>query len=76
MADDLPGHEPFDDLYFWQGDTGAIAIGVAIQPADRFRTMFSAVGPDLETVEEAIYGARDNLVIGDYAGNSDTGWAD
>ena len=73
-ADNLPDRERFDDLYFWRGDTGAIALGVVIEPVDRFRTMFSAVGPDLETVEEAIYAARDNLVIGESAGDSDTGW--
>ncbi len=75
-ADNLPDREPFDDLYLWQGDTGGIAIGVELQPVDRFYTMFSAVGPDLETVEDAVYAARDNLVIGSSAGDSDTGWAD
>lgn len=75
-ADNLPDREPFDDLYFWRGDTGAIALGVEIQPADRFYTMFAAVGPDLETVEEAIYAAREKLVVVGYAGDSDTGWAD
>lgn len=76
VADNLPDREPFDDLYFWQGDTGGIAIGVELLPADRFYRMFSAVGPDLATVEEAIYAARDNLVVGDAAGDSDTGWAE
>ncbi len=75
-ADSLPDREPFDDLYIWRGDTGAIALGVLIEPVDRFRTMFSAVGPDLETVEEAVYAARDNLVVGKLAGDSDTGWVD
>ena len=60
-ADNLPDREPFDDLYFWRGDTGGIAIGVELQPVDRFYTMFSAVGPDLETVEDAVYAARDNV---------------
>ena len=76
QADNLPDREPFDDLYFWRGDTGSIAIGAEIQPADRFYTMFSAVGPDLETVEDAIYAARDNLVIGSSTGDGDTSWAD
>ena len=71
-ADNLPDREPFDDLYFWRGDTGAIALGVEIEPVDRFRRMFSAVGPDLETVEEAIYAARDSLVIGSNVGDSKT----
>ena len=62
-ADNLPDLEPFDDLYFWGGDTGSIAIGVKLQPADRFYTMFSVVGPDLETVEDAIYAARDNVTL-------------
>ena len=75
-ADNLPDRKPFEDLYFWRGDTGGIAIGVELQPVDRFYTMFSAVGPDLETVEDAIYAARDNLVIGSSAGDGDTGWAD
>ena len=72
----LPDREPFEDLYFWRGDTGGIAIGVELQPADRFYTMFSAVGPDLETVEDAVYAARDNLIAQDSVGDSDTGWAD
>ena len=75
-ADNLPEREPFDDLYFWRGDTGSIAIGVTIQPADRFYTMYSAVGPDLETVEDAIYAARNKLITADSAEDSDTGWAD
>ena len=75
-ADNLPDREPFDDLYFWRGDTGGIAIGVELQPVDRFYTMFSAVGPDLETVEDAVYAARDNLITQDSVGDSDTGWAD
>ena len=62
-ADNLPDREPFDDLYFWRGDTGGIAIGVELQPVDRFYTMFSAVGPDLETVEDAVYAARDNVTL-------------
>ena len=62
-ADNLPDREPFDALYFWRGDTGGIAIGVELQPADRFYTMFSAVGPDLETVEDAVYAARDNVTL-------------
>ena len=73
---DLPGREPFDDLYLWRGDTGSIALGVVIEPVDRFRTMFSAVGPELDVVEEAIYAARDNLVVGDYTGDSEAGWAE
>ena len=75
-ADNLPGRKPFEDLYFWRGDTGAIAIGVELQPADRFYTMFSAVGPGLETVEDAIYASRDKLITADSAEDSDTGWAD
>ena len=59
--DNVPDREPFDDLYFWRGDTGGIAIGVELQPVDRFYTMFSAVGPDLGTVEDALYAARDNV---------------
>ena len=61
-ADDLPDREPFEDLYFWRGDTGSIAMGVEIEPADRFFTMFLAVGPDLDTVEDAVYAGRDNLI--------------
>lgn len=62
-----PGRQPFSDLYLWHSETGNLAIGVDILPADRFYRMFVAVGPDVETVKEAVYTARDNLISGDAA---------
>ncbi len=70
------GEQPFEGLYIWQGDTGAIAMGVMLEPINRFYTMFLAVGPDLETVENAVYAARDELKNGETVGSIDTGWAD
>ena len=45
-ADKLPNRGPFQDLYFWRGDTGSIAMASYFEPVDRFYTMFLAVGPD------------------------------
>ena len=53
---------PFDYYYIWDVDTGSIAMGVELQPADRFYTMFLAVGPDIDSVEDTVYAARDNLI--------------
>ena len=76
QVDQRPETEPFDDLFFWEGDTGSITMGFVLEPIDGFYTMFLVVGPDLETVEDAVYAARDNLIAQDSVGDSDTGWAD
>ena len=53
----------FDDLYVWDGDTGAIALGVQIEPVDRFYFMFMAVGPDVESARAAVVAARDQVSL-------------
>lgn len=53
----------FDSLHVWNGDTGSIALGVQIEPVDRFQFMFMAIGPDVETATSAIVAARDNVTL-------------
>ncbi|MCY4474697.1 MAG: hypothetical protein OXC83_04600 [Chloroflexi bacterium] len=76
QAPQRSGHQPFEELYIWRGDTGAIAMGVMLEPVNRFYTMFLAIGPDLETVEDAVYAARDELETREAIGSIDTGWPD
>ena len=68
--------KPFEDLRFWESDTGNIAMGIELEPVDRFYTMFLAVGPDGDTVKAAIHAAREGLTNEGVAGDSDTGWVD
>ena len=67
-----PERQPFGDLYVWQNETGAIAMGVEFLPLDRFYRMFVAVGPDVGSVEQAVYAARDNLIVGGAASDNST----
>ena len=53
----------FDDVYVWDGDTGAIALGVQIEPVDKFYFMFMAVGPDVESVRAAVVNARNQVTL-------------
>lgn len=64
--------QPFDDLYVWQDETGAIAMGVEFLPVDRFYRKFVAVGPDVGSVKQAIYAARDNLIVVGAASDNST----
>ena len=64
--------QPFDDLFVWQDETGAIAMGVEFLPVDRFYRKFVAVGPDVGSVEQAVYSARDNLIVGSAASDIST----
>ena len=55
--------DDYYDFYEWHGEAGSIALGVTIDRVDRFRTMFLAVGPDPETVDNAVRLARESLII-------------
>ena len=69
----LPERAPFEDYYIWEVDTGVIGLGVGFEPVDRFYTIFLAIGPDIDSVEDAVYAARKNLITDESAGDSDTG---
>ena len=73
QVDQRPETEPFEDYYIWEVDTGVIGLGVGFEPADRFYTIFLAIGPDIDSVEDAVYAARKNLITNESAGDSDTG---
>ena len=47
-------------------------MGVDFLPTDRFYRMFVAVGPDVGSVEQAVYAARDNLIVGGAASDNST----
>ena len=53
----------FDDIYVWEGDTGAIGLGVQIEPVDKFYFMFMAVGPDVESARAAVVAARNQVTL-------------
>lgn len=61
-AEPLSGDVAFADYYLWSGDTGAIALGVESVPGWHY-TMFLVVGPDIESAEKAVFGARDDVTL-------------
>ena len=52
----------FADYYVWDGDSGSIAMGIESVSGWHY-TMFLAVGPDVESVEKAVFAARDHVTL-------------
>ena len=50
-----------DDYHLWEGDTGYIALGVEFESARDKHTMFLAVGPDFESVNQAVLAAHEDF---------------
>lgn len=55
------GDATFDDYHLWKGDTGYIALAVEHESARGFYAMFLAVGPDFESVDQAVRAAHADL---------------
>ena len=55
------GDVKFDAYYVWEGDTGYIALAVEHESARGFYAMFLAVGPDFESVDQAVRAAHADL---------------
>ncbi len=65
IQDSMPAASlQLEGYYVWQGDTGSIALGyTAKQYAEHPANMYLAIGPDTETVNEAVVAAHKNLVV-------------